>query len=44
MCKLKLSQQAFARCFGFSTRSVQRWEQEQAVPDRQNRILLRLGV
>jgi DNA-binding transcriptional regulator YiaG len=43
MCKLKLFQQAFAHHFGFSTRGVQRWEQEQAVLDRQSRILLRLG-
>jgi putative transcriptional regulator len=26
-CKLKLSQEAFASRFGFSTRSVQRWEE-----------------
>jgi len=40
--KLKLSQEAFARRFGFSARSVQRWEQGRAVPDRQRRILLRV--
>ena len=40
--KLKISQEAFARRFGFSTRSVQRWEQGQAVPERQSRILLRV--
>ncbi len=40
--KLGLSQPAFARCFGFSVRTVQQWEQGRAVPDRPARILLRV--
>lgn len=40
--KLKLSQDAFARRFGFSVRTVQQWEQGRAVPDRPARILLRV--
>jgi putative transcriptional regulator len=40
--KLKLSQEAFARRFGFSVRTLQQWEQGRAVPDRPARILLRV--
>lgn len=40
--KLRLSQEAFARRFGFSVRTVQQWEQGRAVPDRPARILLRV--
>jgi putative transcriptional regulator len=40
--KLRLSQAAFAKRFGFSIRTVQQWEQGRAVPDRPARILLRV--
>ncbi|HLI12654.1 MAG TPA: helix-turn-helix domain-containing protein [Alphaproteobacteria bacterium] len=36
----RLSQAAFARKYGFSTRTVQEWEQRRARPDRATRILL----
>lgn len=40
--KLGLSQTQFAARFGFSTRTVQEWEQGRAMPDRPARILLRV--
>lgn len=40
--KLGLSQTQFAARFGFSTRTVQEWEQGRAIPDRPARILLRV--
>jgi putative transcriptional regulator len=40
--KLGLSQQEFARRFGFSVRTVQEWEQGRAIPDRPARVLLRV--
>lgn len=38
--RLRMSQAAFARHYGFSTRTVQEWEQGRAQPDRPARILL----
>lgn len=40
--RLGLSQAQFAARFGFSTRTVQEWEQGRAIPDRPARILLRV--
>ncbi len=38
--RLRLSQRAFALKYGFSTRTVQEWEQGRAQPDRPARLLL----
>jgi putative transcriptional regulator len=40
--QLGLSQAAFARRFGLSTRTVQEWEQGRAVPDQPARVLLKV--
>jgi putative transcriptional regulator len=40
--QLGLSQTAFAKRFGLSTRTVQEWEQGRAVPDQPARVLLRV--
>jgi putative transcriptional regulator len=40
--KLGLSQQEFAKRFGFSLRTVQEWEQGRAIPDGPARVLLRV--
>jgi putative transcriptional regulator len=40
--QLGLSQNMFARRFGFSVRSVQNWEQKRRLPDRSALILLNL--
>ena len=39
---MKLSQEAFARRFGFSVAAVRDWEQQRRRPEKAARILLRM--
>ena len=40
--KLGMTQKRFSEVFGFSSRTVQNWEQQRRLPDRSARVLLKV--